>query len=633
MEGILRPYINKSINKNDTIIIDKIKSLITNFQFFKNILDNYPNTGELICINILYELIFLEYLPNQIIFKKGDKISSIYIIFSGEINIFDSNIKESENNQQNILEKKNIFPNSSKRKNIFENIYNICNLKIIPNSRLSPGNVLGEEYNYSETNISTNTAQAGKKSILGHIKYYKYNKILNDVRLLEGNQIISFIKSLNLFGNMNNFIDKIKPYIKYKRYPKGSYLFKQGDNYKTFYIIKKGIVNISINLNKIIKSSIQQDLLIGNESRRNFTNERMRELRGYFIDKLNYNLVDFGMGEIVGDIEYYKNYEKYIFTVKCLSSLDIYEVNIKQFKIISDNCGDNIFKFKEKIRLKIEFFEKRIKEINDSLKRKKEDLFTKDKFTSIFIENNFYSEKKERISNKKYINSIFNPIGSYINHRYNSKKMINSSFSNTLNFSNQNIHNNLNSRKENSKSFSSKNIINNKNIIKNSFMKNNKQRFIKSNLKEILLKKSRYLLKNKSISYHGRNLFLKNSNINNLLKTNSFEKKNENNKSREINKMQTRHIHKDNNILERVLSSRNKYINLISSKNKNENNKNENDSRKKFYLINVKNKINYKNGEQINKTYFILNNNTKIRTNSLKHFFFFCNKNDINKIL
>ena len=245
-------------------------------------------------------------------------------------------------------------------------------------------------------------------------------------------------------------------------------------------------------------------------------------------------------------------------------------------------------------------------------------------FKKIFLEENYFWNRS---------NSIFNPIGSYINHRYNSKKMINSSFNTTLNFSNQNIHNNLNSRKENSKSFSSKNLIKYKNIIKNSYMKNNKQRFIKSNFKEILLKKSRYLLKNKSISYHGRNLFLKNSNINNLSKTNSFENKNENNKSREINKMQTRPIHKDNNILERVLSSRNKYNNFISLKNKNENENKKNDSRKKFYLINEKNKINYKRGEQINKAYFILNNNTEIRTNSLKHFFFFCNKNNNKKIL
>ena len=529
MEETLRPYINRSINKNDTKIGDKMKSLIKNFKFFKNIIDNYPNTGELICNNILYELVFLEYMPNQIIFKKGDKISSIYIIFSGEINVFDSSIIEDDDNQQNILGSKNTanntFVKSSKRKNIFENIYNICNLKFIPNSTLSPGNAFGEQINYFEINISNNIIQAGKKSIIGYIKYNKYLKILNEIRLLESNQIISFIKTLNLFGNMNNFVDKIKPYIKYKRYPKGSYLFRQGDDYKTFYIIKKGSVNISTNINKKIKSSILQDLLIGNKSERNFTRERMHELRGYFVDKINYNLVDFGIGEIVGDIEYYKNYQKYIFTAKCLSSLDVYEVSLKQFKRMSDTCGDNLSKFVEKIRLKIDFFEKRIKEINGSLKKKNEDSLTKDKFTKIFIENNKYSESKESATNKKYINSIFNPIGSNIIFRYNSKKMINSSFSSALIFSNTKNLNNLNPKKGSSTSCDVKYPLKYRNDIFNSYKKNKKHRFIRGPLKEKVLKKSKSLLINKSISYYKRSLLFENKKLSHSLKRNTIEKK------------------------------------------------------------------------------------------------------------
>ena len=73
MEEILQSLINKSITKNDLELLDKFKPIILNFEFFKNILDKYPTTGDFICNNILNNLIFLEYFPKQIIFKKGDK--------------------------------------------------------------------------------------------------------------------------------------------------------------------------------------------------------------------------------------------------------------------------------------------------------------------------------------------------------------------------------------------------------------------------------------------------------------------------------------------------------------------------------------------------------------------------------
>jgi hypothetical protein len=266
MEDLLKPYINKSINKKKLKSLDKLKPLIFNFPFFKSIIDNYPNSGDIICNNILSNLTFIEYKPNQIILKKGDTINGIYIIFTGEIYLFDSDFFEKEENFKKYkLDSKKIIKNNiikaNKRNNIFDSIYNIYDINLVPNTILSLGYALGESINNSESYISNKIAQASKKSILGYIKYNQYNKILNEIKDLEVSQKILFIKSLNIFGNMNNFIDKMKQYLNHKRYPKGSYIFKQGDEFKTFYIIKKGTVNISINIkyfkfNNMIKKQI-----------------------------------------------------------------------------------------------------------------------------------------------------------------------------------------------------------------------------------------------------------------------------------------------------------------------------------------------------------------------------------------
>ena len=72
-----------------------------------------------------------------------------------------------------------------KRQNIFDNIYNIYDINIIPNSTLCPGKSIGESVNYSDTHFSDKIIQAGKRSIIGYIKYSKFNQILKDIGHLE----------------------------------------------------------------------------------------------------------------------------------------------------------------------------------------------------------------------------------------------------------------------------------------------------------------------------------------------------------------------------------------------------------------------------------------------------------------
>ena len=631
MEEILQTLINKSITKNDLELLDKFKPIILNFEFFKNILDKYPTTGDFICNNILNNLIFLEYFPKQIIFKKGDKINCLYIIFSGQVNIFDSNLVEclDEFNEKNLSNKKGIIkPN--KRKNIFDTIYNTYDFKLFPSRRLHPGNSLGESFNCS---ISDKIIQANKKTIIGCVKYDKLKKIIKESKNAEDNLIFLYIKSLNLFGNMNNFMEKMKHYLKLKRYPKESYIFRQGDEFKTFYIIKKGNINISININKTIKSSLEQDLLMGNTNKK-FINGRKQELNGYFVKNYIYNLVEMGKGDIIGDIEYYKEYSKYIYSAKCLSSVDLFEINLNKFKIFSDECGENLLKFHEKINKKIKFFENRIKEINSAIKRNNEDTLEKDKYTKIFLDNYTF---KENNKNQKYINSLASPIGNN-QIRYNSKKMLNSSIGYLRNNLNEKFIDKIKNDKDklkfsNAKSF----LLSKRNRISFFDNKNKMKHFFINMDNKIKFKSNKNLLRNKSFCFGEKNLLMKNldeKNKINKLNNNSHKKIYKKIPIKEINKLKVINPNKLDNSLKKDITPGRKFINFIYNKSKNngeceknimtpKSNKNLNTRGK--YLINERNKKSIQSCEEINKSFFILNN-LCIKSKSLKQAFFFSHK-------
>ena len=121
---------------------------------------------------------------------------------------------------------------------------------------LYPGYSIGDFLD-KEENLSQKTVQASLETIIGYIKYDRYRKVMQELNYLESGHIIPFIKGLNLFGSMNNFIEKLNLYTIQRKYQKDSYIFKEGDNFKTFYIIKSGIINISIKINSFVSEKIK----------------------------------------------------------------------------------------------------------------------------------------------------------------------------------------------------------------------------------------------------------------------------------------------------------------------------------------------------------------------------------------
>ena len=413
MEEILNPYLNKHIDANNTNIVEKLKPLISEFSFFKNISDYFPNIKNISISKIITNLIFHFFIEDQFIFKKGDRINGIYILFTGEISVY--NVEE---NELKFEDKKLIEQKYLKRKNIFYNIYDI---NLIPNLILNPGDAVGITSNYSEINISNKTVQSTRNSIVGYIPYNIYDRIIKDLGELNSGKIIPFLKGLNLFVNKNNFLEKLKLYITQRRYSKDSYIFQEGDNFKTFYIIKSGVINISVNIKKTTKSLIAPELLLGNINNVKLAGSKQNELKGFHKENFDYNIVTLCVGEAIGDIEYYKSSPFYLYSAKCTTPVDVFEVNLNKFLYLANACGDNLSKFHNKIKAKLDFFKKRIKNINATIKKVNKDTCRTDVYTKIFLNNNIYKYNEE---DEKYINSSNKPLGQTIK-KYKSIKMKN----------------------------------------------------------------------------------------------------------------------------------------------------------------------------------------------------------------
>ena len=284
----------------------------------------------------------------------------------------------------------------------------IYNINLVPKLTVNPGDAIGLLSNSHDMIISQKIIQATKDSILGYISYNSFNKIIKKLRKLDMSVIIPFLKSLNLFANINNFIDKLRLYTTYKKYPKDFYIFEEGDKFKTFYIIKDGTVDISIKIKQTTKSLIQQDLLMGNKNKSQISHVKEYELKGFQTEVYEYSLIRLCKGEIIGDVEYLSKYPSYIYTAKCITPVEIFEVNLKKFIYLANNCGDNLQKFHTKIEHKIEILKNRINNINLAIKKIRKDANKRDIFTQSFLDNNNY---KSNLRVEKFIINPKCPLG------------------------------------------------------------------------------------------------------------------------------------------------------------------------------------------------------------------------------
>ena len=340
---------------------EQLMKICENLHFFnKKIISNKIVRDKTIINDIFSNLEFVFFKEDEAIWEIGDRINEMYIIFLGEVGIYKQKIIDDEDS---ILE-----------------------------YTLLSGYSLGEEVFTNRYIYRTNKAKAKTFCILGRLSFIEYKRIFNKF-LYEQNILINcFLKDLHLFNF--DYIEKLQRHMFLKYYNKNEYIFRQNEPFDTFYLIYSGTIRLIINLEKSVKSKIDQDLLIGNNNKR-FTSSRLFELRGYYKEQVNYNLMDLAIGDIIGGVEYLNHYGNYKYDVKCLTNVEVLKVDLINFnKILIE--GERLL-FEKKIKNQMELISDRLNAIKERRNKIhiKDFILSKSKFTKTFLLNHPISKKNE----------------------------------------------------------------------------------------------------------------------------------------------------------------------------------------------------------------------------------------------
>ena len=157
----------------------------------------------------------------------------------------------------------------------------------------------------------------------------------------ENNLLNNFLKEINIFSSEYN--GKFLKSSNLKYYKKNDYVFKQGDEYDTFYLVYRGNVRLCISSKKSVKSKIDFDLLKGKNLKERFTTSRQFEIKGSYNELIKYNVLDATKGDFIGGIEYLNKYTTYQCSAKCVNDVALLKIDLNLFhqiflKFINQFC-------------------------------------------------------------------------------------------------------------------------------------------------------------------------------------------------------------------------------------------------------------------------------------------------------
>ena len=374
--------------KKQITLKKKLFEFCQTFNFFRCKTFKKENTNmESIITDTINNLSFVFYKKNDIIWDIGDKVNETYIIFAGEVIVYNSHKNNNDDNS----------------------------IKEI----LGQGYSLGENYSINNFSKRINKIQAKTKCILGSINMKEYLRIFNNINHEEYLLFISFFSDLKLFDN-NDFIERTQRTVTKEYYYKNQYIFKQDESYKSFYFINSGTVRLIIHSNEKYVSKIDHDVLIGNNNER-FTNERTFEMKGFYEEKINYIIIDLSYGDFIGAIEYLNHFDKYKYDIKCLTDVVVYKMDTEHFR--KKAFKQDVKIFHSKILKQEKYIQKRIDEIKMAkynIAKNRDYLLCQNKFTRTFLLNHPIVENMK----DDFINSPPNP-NRIKEMRYKKKKLTN----------------------------------------------------------------------------------------------------------------------------------------------------------------------------------------------------------------
>ena len=521
--------INNKYTKKFNLNLESLAELLLNIPYFKKFVGTYGDVGPLTFINLLNHLNFKIYNPKTIIWDYNDIVDGVYLIISGEVNIYKppdksklircknvqkrkkSNIDDKTNapvqlnkvafsktnnklsfklpqftinlmqkssrllNSNTFKSKKKVIlkhKNRHKLKRSFSAKYTcILTLEYEENKNISKyekeirltdkdylyrepqesknldyvetfGKIIGEDAVSQELIFRKYACETSTKCILAFLSAQNYHIFFDKINNSNKGSIISFLFRVNYFNDKNDFIHKLSRIVKVRSLKKGMNVYNKNSPLTKIYIIRDGNVSIDIIRSTKYKSDLNPDLLINNNEIKNrnnsafaknkinnkekfshFTKERFFEIKGEYQEEKLYTLINYGKGEILGNIEYYLQLKKYLYTVKCMTDVELYEIDIDSFNYIIRSYNFELFE--EKTKEQINFLKNRIREVKLIHERNDDDQYkSRNKFMRIIYQRHPLSSLK---INKKYIND-----GKYYiptNLKYTKKKMKNTQIS------------------------------------------------------------------------------------------------------------------------------------------------------------------------------------------------------------
>ena len=374
MEIYRRPPESRTAN-NINYLYQECKKL----KCFQEILSNNER-GQLMVRELISRVEFSLFHKGRNIYSVNDPIINMFFIFEGEV----------------IIYKKNPI-NSSRIKKINKE-QTTKEIDYI----LSKGDEYGKDdikKEKREVQVESNT-----KCIIGFLTIQDWTLIFEKTNTLEKNDLINFISKINMFKDMNTLIlNNLYDLVKMKKVAKFDYLVKKGDPFKYIYIIRYG--SFKIFFNSKIKIITEFDLSnLSNPKKRTQSADIKYKFEKNCFDKLQYQIIYLFNGEFIGDIEYYLGKEKYSLFAKCTSDdTQVIEISVENFESICSKRMKAIFL--NEIKIKLDYYEKRCKEIKKVHKKKNFGL--KNRYKLMIIKNLEEQNKNEfeKMENKtKYRN-------------------------------------------------------------------------------------------------------------------------------------------------------------------------------------------------------------------------------------
>lgn len=364
------------------------------FPYFANIIES-NKLGDLMYHSLIRVMNFRQIPPGNTIYRVGEMNTSMFILLEGKATVYkppkhyERKKKEASQAMFSLKSGLSTLLSSQIDKKIDHQLntgdtYGIPELKVLKKRQC--------------------LVEAKTYCFIAEISKLDYIMIFEKTNFLEKLNTLNFLYHVKAFKACNNnvVVENLYDSMRKIKLKKGDVVMNQGDIFKNMYVIVKGTFQIVFRsarkmINKFIHGAF--DTVPSKEDEERFTNLRKFELLDEYEDMIEYKLVNYEKGEIIGDIEYKHEKDHCLFSVICdLDDSVILEISVKKFNLTVPEKFKNTFL--EEIEWKVNYFKKRFEDIKvvNKTNPKYQNVFKKEILTKL-TKNPKLSQENDNESN------------------------------------------------------------------------------------------------------------------------------------------------------------------------------------------------------------------------------------------